>query len=170
MGSVETALIDAEKREQARRAAAERARQWRAADPERAKASVAAARAKRPGYMKEYLRRYYEKHCEKMKARVRAREAALGEALKPINAEKAMRRVARKRQATPTWANPEAIRSFYVEAARLTKESGEPHHVDHIVPLQSKIVCGLHVEHNLRVLPKCENQAKSNRWWPDMPT
>jgi len=40
--------------------------------------------------------------------------------------------------------------------------------VDHIVPLQSKKVCGLHNAHNLAVIPSSENYSKGNRWWPDM--
>lgn len=48
-------------------------------------------------------------------------------------------------------------------AERLTRETGIPHQVDHIVPLQSKIVCGLHVEHNLRVITATENARKKNK-------
>ncbi len=41
--------------------------------------------------------------------------------------------------------------------------------IDHIVPLKSKIVCGLHCLENLQYLPSAENQAKKNYFWPDMP-
>ena len=74
----------------------------------------------------------------------------------------------KKRQALPVWANLPRIAEIYETAAWLTEQSGEPWHVDHIVPLQGKTVCGLHVENNLTLLPASENIAKSNRWWPDM--
>lgn len=47
--------------------------------------------------------------------------------------------------------------------------TGISHEVDHIVPLRSKLVCGLHNEFNLRVIPAAENNRKGNRFWPDMP-
>jgi len=80
--------------------------------------------------------------------------------------EKAMRRVASKRRATPKWANRERMVEFYKEAERLTAETGVPHNVDHIYPLQGKIVCGLHCEANLNVITQFENIQKLNR----MPT
>lgn len=59
------------------------------------------------------------------------------------------------------------------EAYRLCRErtrtTGVRFEVDHIVPLRSKVVCGLHNEHNLRVIPAIENNRKGNRRWPDMP-
>lgn len=72
------------------------------------------------------------------------------------------KRQAMKLRATPRWADINAIATFYEEAARLTRETGVRHEVDHIVPIRSRIVCGLHVEHNLQILTSIENKTKSN--------
>jgi 5-methylcytosine-specific restriction endonuclease McrA len=74
--------------------------------------------------------------------------------------------MAMKRQATPTWANSEAIKAVYLEALRLTERTGVKHDVDHIVPLNSPIVCGLHVEANLQILTSTANKKKRNHLMP----
>ena len=79
------------------------------------------------------------------------------------------RRRASKRRAIPKWADRRAILYHYKRAAFLTKERGFKYCVDHIVPLSSPLVCGLHVQDNLRVIPSGLNLLKSNRSWPDMP-
>ena len=79
-----------------------------------------------------------------------------------VNAKNAKRH-ATKLKATPKWANMDKIKLFYIEAARLTKETGIKHHVDHIIPLQGRNICGLHVENNLQILTAYENCSKSNK-------
>lgn len=74
------------------------------------------------------------------------------------------KRRAALKNAIPTWANEQAILDIYREC-----RNHPNHHVDHIVPLVSKIVCGLHCEANLRIIPAVENYSKNNRRWPDMP-
>lgn len=76
-------------------------------------------------------------------------------------ASSAKRKAARLR-ATPRWADLNRIKAFYANVP-------EGHDVDHIVPLVSPIVCGLHCEANLQYLPSSENQSKRNLRWPDMP-
>ena len=61
------------------------------------------------------------------------------------------------------------IRKDPVSAMQRTKAIGFQWHVDHIVPLQSPIVCGLHTIENLQVIPGALNLAKGNRMWPQMP-
>lgn len=77
------------------------------------------------------------------------------------NATEAKRR-AQKRKATPLWANADAILAIYELAYSMSSDS-EQYHVDHIVPLISEVVCGLHCEDNLQVLSAGENMAKSNK-------
>lgn len=79
---------------------------------------------------------------------------------------KAKRR-ARQRNATPKWLTKEqanAIAKIYAEAERLTRETGIPHQVDHIVPLSGKTVSGLHVPWNLRAIPAVENNRRPRIW------
>ena len=64
---------------------------------------------------------------------------------------------ATKLNATPRWADKDLIKDIYMEAQY------HQMHVDHIIPLNSKVVCGLHWEGNLQLLSPQENTRKSNR-------
>lgn len=71
-----------------------------------------------------------------------------------------------KKHATPMWLTREQrneIANFYVESRKRTSATGIRHHVDHIVPISGKTVCGLHVPWNLRVTTASENSSKKNR-------
>lgn len=83
------------------------------------------------------------------------------------NAKLARRRATKKLACVP-WADRERVDWFYAEAQRLTKSTGMEYHVDHIVPLTSRLVCGLHNEFNLQLLPALDNLRKHNRYWPGM--
>lgn len=81
---------------------------------------------------------------------------------KHVAMEVVRRRQARKKQATPKWADRKAMQAVYRAAVVLTDKTGAAHDVDHIVPLTSDSVCGLHCEFNLRVIPRTENRKKAN--------
>jgi hypothetical protein len=68
--------------------------------------------------------------------------------------------------ATPEWVDRRALRAVAKEAKRRTLRAVNQRYVsDHIVPLTHKLVCGLNVPWNLRVITWEENARRSNAWW-----
>lgn len=124
--------------------------------------------------VKEAKRRYYERNRETVIARAAARpleekrrsqQKWKGENVLYVRADTKNRR-RKHRQATPKWLTSQQrgeMRELYKIAITMTKTTGEPYVVDHIVPLRSDTVCGLHVPWNLRVITQAENLKKSNR-------
>jgi hypothetical protein len=57
----------------------------------------------------------------------------------------------------PGWVDLSQIDKVY-------QECPEGYHVDHIIPLQGKLVSGLHVIENLQYLSAYDNMSKGNRY------
>lgn len=90
-----------------------------------------------------------------------SRSRFLGEAHKRavLNSIAANRRVNFKK-AKDKKANAQKIKDFYIEAKRLSIETGIPHEVDHIVPISKG---GKHHEKNLQILTREENRRKHTK-------
>ena len=117
---------------------------------------------------------YYRRNRDAVIARAQARpveeKRAYRNTWKENNQEQVLadNKVRRRkhRQATPPWISRKQksdMRALYQAAIYMTKTTGEQYVVDHIVPLRSEVVCGLHVPWNLRVITREENLRKSNK-------
>lgn len=129
---------------------AERSKKWRERNKEKLK------ECQRIYYLKN-KQKYYEANRKKWETQPH------------LILEACRKRTAVKNQAVPKWADFEKIKEIYLLAKKLNELTYEKYEVDHIVPLKSKLVCGLHVEHNLQIISQSENAAKGNRWWPGKP-
>lgn len=131
---------------------------WNLANIEKRKANCKAWDLANPEKRKEIVELWKKNNPEKSAAGYAKRSA---------------KRRALKKMATPEWANTEfenfAIQEIYNLARLRSTITGVMHHVDHIVPLNSKIVQGFHCLANLQILEAKPNRLKSNTIWPNMP-
>lgn len=116
--------------------------------------------------IKERTSKYYYDNYEDMKILRNDYQRFYNQMNKDLKRNSAAIRRAAKLKATVSWSNKQNIIKIYKEAVRLTKETGILHVVDHIDPLQSKLICGLHIETNLQILTVSENATKSNKFVP----
>jgi hypothetical protein len=136
----------------------ERSKKWREGNAEYLKVSKAKYNAETG-----YERARYQK--DKQGAKTRAMKwRQENRALTAMR--EAERRAAIKMQ-TPVWADETETLAIYEECAERRK-AGEDVQVDHIVPINSDRVSGLHWSGNLRIIPASKNSSKRNRFWPDM--
>jgi hypothetical protein len=126
----------------------ERARAWHLANPEKVSKKNIKHKHKNKDRLNKYNREWFANNKDKRAAYQGKRKAA-------------------QLQRTPKWLTESELRMIeakYSLAAMLTRETGTPYHVDHIIPLQGKKVSGLHVFSNLRVIPGTDNVKKSNSY------
>ena len=152
---------------------AEKLRRWRAKNKQRSRdcnrAYYKANRQKRIRSVIEWQKRnpesklvcnsvYRARNQEKLKEWRRRNRGAV--------AEMSRERESTKSMATPKWLSKEhklCMKSFYELSNRVGLCIGVKHNVDHVMPLKSSILCGLHVPWNLQVLPARINAKKKNK-------
>jgi hypothetical protein len=126
-------------------------RRWRTENKEKRNSQLKRWKQENRHKQREYSRRWKDQN--------KARDRAYGKTYE-----------ARKSQACPPWGNSKdfylELAAHYEHAAWLSRVTGGEFHVDHIIPIHSDFVCGLHVPWNLQVLEACDNMAKGSRWWP----
>lgn len=140
-----------------------RSRSWQRANPERAQQSNERWKASHLEEVRLHHHQWRRRHPERVVAKAHAWQQANPEKVRAINAK----RRASKRRAIPPWITDDdlfIIEFLYLKAQTLTLITGVEHHVDHMVPLQGRTVCGLHVPWNLQVITSNENLTKSNHW------
>lgn len=117
--------------------------------------------AKNPEYYRQKRKEYRLKNPEKE----RLISLASMQKRKPQKAAAERARQARKLKATPLWLTKNQLaemKNVYVAAQKMSALAGFNCHVDHIIPLKGKDVCGLHVPWNLRIVSQSYNSIKRN--------
>jgi hypothetical protein len=144
-----------------------RRKRQRQANLDNARAREAQWREKNREKSRTYIREWKRENRDKVNQAERERRAANADRQRELRSQwnkenkdywryKNAERRARKLQATPKWADLDAIKKFYAACP-------DGYHVDHIIPLRGETVSGLHVLENLQYLPAAENQKKSNK-------
>lgn len=110
-------------------------------------------------YHSEYSKKHYAENTEVYAQNTKAyRSSPEGKAVRN-NCQR--RRKIKVEKATPNWDGDELIKLVYLKA----QEWGFA--VDHIIPVNHKLVCGLHTWNNLQLLSTSENSKKYNNFIQD---
>lgn len=129
---------------------------WRLNHPGLSNKRLQASRVK--SQFAAYMREYRVKNKEKLNAYDRVRSYRE----RGVRNARSLLRQKYIRQATPVWADRKAIEQIYERAQVMSERDGVQYHVDHIVPLRGRLVCGFHIAENLQIIPARKNLMKSN--------
>lgn len=125
---------------------------------------------------KEWRERNLERENQRMKKYKKENKERIAKYMSKYQKENKglVNSLASKRRAsiikqTPEWADLGYIKDLYIGCQELSEVFNrigikKNFHVDHIVPLKNKLVCGLHNEFNLQILLDRDNLVKSNRF------
>jgi len=143
---------------------------YRQENKEKIKAQRKAYRQENKEEIKAQRKAYRQKNKEKIKLQIKAYRQehkeeikAYDKAYKQENRERRRSWEAKRRSAklnrTPAFANLDNIKQVFLHCPKNKV-------VDHEIPLQGKIVSGLHVETNLQYMTWSENSSKGNKFEP----
>jgi hypothetical protein len=90
-----------------------------------------------------------------------------GESVPWIDNNKRARYIRQAVLSFPPWVDRKVLRMMWMQCRAMEIETGVPHSLDHIIPLNHPYVCGLTVPWNLRCIPHLPNCSKGNSWHPD---
>ena len=110
---------------------------------------------------------YFQQRYVEQKQKIDAANRAYRKANLNKHAAKENKRRAAKIKRTPSWLTGDdhwVIEQAYELASLRTKMFGFSWEVDHVLPMQGKIVSGLHVPTNLQVIPATLNRQKTNQY------
>jgi hypothetical protein len=144
-----------------------RKRELYAANKEQIQQKKAEYRAMNREKFRKYATDWYNKNKDTALGRSKSWKASNPDKI----ASYVRNRQAAKLQRTPCWITAKQLKQiehFYAQAKKLEFETGIRHHVDHIIPLQGKMVSGLHVPENLTIITAKQNLRKNNKFSVDL--
>ena len=124
-----------------------------------------------PVKRKEYDKAYKQRDYVKVRRRVAEAKSGINKAYRQrdyvkirSNENSSKRRTLKIKTSKFELNNDDNILKLFKLSQKKTKETGRKYHVDHIVPLQGKLVSGFHVFGNLRIILAHTNNVKKNRY------